>query len=335
MDRSLDDRGGGARLVRREVSALALAVVGATACSKEGPRPPEARAEPATVAESPCSTAGGMTTLPGAARVVAIGDVHGDLERTRQALQLAGAIDDGDRWIGGTLIVVQTGDVLDRGDGEQAIIDLFERLEGEAAAAGGGLIWLLGNHELMNPAGDFRYVTEGGFADFTQASGEPDPAVPPHAQGRWQVFRPGGRYARILSGQHAVVKVGDVVYSHAGVLPRWAEAVASADRQARCWLSGAADADTAAPDLLTSDDSPVWTRAFGGEVDCGLVEQALAAVGASRMVVGHTVQQAGISSACSGRLWRIDVGLARAYGGPLQVLELGAAVDPKILSAPR
>jgi hypothetical protein len=47
-------------------------------------------------------------------RIVALGDVHGDLSATRRALRLAGAIDDQDRWIGGRLVVVQTGDQLGR-----------------------------------------------------------------------------------------------------------------------------------------------------------------------------------------------------------------------------
>jgi hypothetical protein len=40
------------------------------------------------------------------------------------------------------------------------------------------------------------------------------------------------------------------------------------------------------------------------------------------MVIGHTVQEHGVTSDCDGALWRIDVGLAKLYGGPLQVLEL-------------
>jgi hypothetical protein len=61
----------------------------------------------------------------------------------------------------------------------------------------------------------------------------------------------------------------------------------------------------------------------------------LAALGARRMVVGHTVQKAGISSACGDRVYRIDVGLSRYYGdGPIQVLEIdGDRV--RVLSAPR
>ena len=43
------------------------------------------------------------TRYPSAPRVVAIGDVHGDLGAARRALRLAGAIDEEDKWIGGEL----------------------------------------------------------------------------------------------------------------------------------------------------------------------------------------------------------------------------------------
>jgi hypothetical protein len=47
----------------------------------------------------------------------------------RAALRLAGALDEHDHWTGGRLVVVQTGDQLDRGDDEPEILDLLERLE--------------------------------------------------------------------------------------------------------------------------------------------------------------------------------------------------------------
>ena len=36
-----------------------------------------------------------------AGRIIALGDLHGDLNATRQALHLAGAIDESDHWVGG------------------------------------------------------------------------------------------------------------------------------------------------------------------------------------------------------------------------------------------
>lgn len=58
-------------------------------------------------------------------------------------------------------VCVQVGDQLDRGDEELRILYFFERLQQEAAAAGGALHVLNGNHETMNIMGDSRYATAG------------------------------------------------------------------------------------------------------------------------------------------------------------------------------
>ena len=47
------------------------------------------------------------TFLPAAARLVAIGDLHGDMSKTRRAFKTAGLIDSQDRWTGGTTTAVQ------------------------------------------------------------------------------------------------------------------------------------------------------------------------------------------------------------------------------------
>ena len=47
------------------------------------------------------------TFLPAAARVVAIGDLHGDLHKARRAFRVGGLIDERDRWVGGTTTAVQ------------------------------------------------------------------------------------------------------------------------------------------------------------------------------------------------------------------------------------
>lgn len=47
------------------------------------------------------------TVLPAVPRLVAVGDLHGDLPKARHAFRLAGLIDEQDRWVGGTTTVVQ------------------------------------------------------------------------------------------------------------------------------------------------------------------------------------------------------------------------------------
>ena len=279
------------------------------------------RPRSAEVAKS-CTLAPIALKRPAPKRLVAIGDLHGDLAAARSALRAAGAIDANDRWSGGDLVVVQTGDVLDRGDDEQAILDLLFRLEGEAAAAGGALVLLLGNHELMNAAGDFRYVTLRGLHDFDEAGGD-----------RRAVLGPGGVYGKKLAAHNVIAIVGDTVFAHGGVLGDWVTHVDEVNQSTRCWLDGQA---SSLPAALTADDGPVWSRAAAGEhVDCVQVRAALEALGVERMVVGHTVQRTGITSACDGAVWRIDVGLAKIYGGPIEVLEIIPGATPRVVAGTR
>ena len=45
--------------------------------------------------------------LPAVPRLVAIGDLHGDLKKAQRAFRLGGLTDENDRWIGGTTTAVQ------------------------------------------------------------------------------------------------------------------------------------------------------------------------------------------------------------------------------------
>ena len=265
------------------------------------------------------------TTVPTPRRLVGVGDFHGDITAARNALRLAGAIDDRDQWIGGDMVLVQVGDQLDRGDDEEDILIMLERLSDEAHAAGGALYPLIGNHETMNVELDFRYVTEGGWLDFADHDyDENDPLImsyQPVERGRVAAFRPGGEYARLLAGHNTVMVVGDTLFVHGGILPEHAQlGLDRVNSNVRNWMLHGGDT----PDEIHSD-SPVWSRHYSDEVgsdDCALLEQVLEVLDIDRMVVAHTVQYDGINSECDGQVWRIDVGMSSYYGGVPQVLEI-------------
>jgi len=309
---------------------LAWLVPLAGACGNEGAAAEAPPAPPVAIVERPSSR------LPEAPRVVAIGDLHGDLSATRAALQLAGAIDGDDRWIGGALTVVQTGDALDRGDDDRAILDLFEQLKGNARNAGGALIVLNGNHEVMNGEGNLKYVSDAAQTSFVDLAGlaldDPaDAGLTPPARARTAAFRPGGPYALLLSRNNVIQVVGGTVFVHGGVLPEHVEyGIERINDEMSAWLRR----EGTPPPMPAVEDRPWWSRHYSDgpdEVDCQLLEQALSALGADRLVVGHTVQKDGISPACGARVWRIDTGMSSAYGnGPIQVLEI-AADQVKIL----
>ena len=109
----------------------------------------------------------------GVDRVVAVGDVHGDYEQFTAVLASAGLIDGNGDWVGGRTRLVQTGDVVDRGPDSKAVMDLLMKLEKQAAAAGGGVHCLIGNHEAMDVYGDLRYVSPGEYSSYAPASAAP------------------------------------------------------------------------------------------------------------------------------------------------------------------
>lgn len=314
------------------ILALCFSPLLLPACDRS-PEPGSSR--PAATASSTPSAASSasakgppVTRLPAPPRIVAIGDLHGDLAATRTALELAGAIDDKDHWAGKDLMVVQTGDQLDRGDDERAILDLLDRLTVEAKAAGGSMVVLDGNHEVMNVALDFRYVTPGGLKDFAGLAGAgiEDPrlqGVPEANRVRAAAFLPGAPVARRLAARGIIAVVGDSVFVHGGVLPKHVRyGIDRMNREVSAWMEGQAPS---APAIVTSEDGPIWTRRYSaatGEDDCRVLREALALVPAKRMVVGHTVQRGGISPACGEQVWRIDVGLSKFYGGKPEVLEI-------------
>src|SRR4029434_7702368 len=82
-------------------------------------------------------------------RVVAVGDIHGAFDGFVAILRAAQIIDSRNRWSGRRAVLVQTGDVLDRGPDSRKAIDLLRQLERDAQRAGGRVVSLLGNHELM------------------------------------------------------------------------------------------------------------------------------------------------------------------------------------------
>ena len=199
---TLTRRGAASRWSRLVLLLAALACGRTPEAKPDAPSPALKRQPSAAPAPSQSAPLTTSYRLPGSQRVVAIGDIHGDLTALRGALRLAGAIDTDDHWIGKDLTVVQTGDQIDRGDQDREVLDVLEKLATDAKAAGGKLYVLLGNHELMNAGFDFRYVTRKSFASFDEFSSRAGTAaehVLEAERGRAAAFAPGAPYALKLA----------------------------------------------------------------------------------------------------------------------------------------
>lgn len=145
-------------------------------------------------------------------RIVAIGDVHGASTSFAAILQRAGLINESRRWIGGNTILVQTGDMTDRGAGMREALDLLMALEAEAPKSRGRVHALLGNHEVMNMLGQMRDATPEIFTTF---GGE---------AAMREAFGPNGHYGRWLRRKPILIELQETVFMHAGLNPSFSDA---------------------------------------------------------------------------------------------------------------
>ena len=153
-------------------------------------------------------------------RVVAIGDVHGAYPEFVQVLKGTGLVDANLHWIGGRTHLVQNGDVFSRGDQALKVIELLMRLQTEAAAAGGAVHPLLGNHEVMSLTGDLRYVSAGEFATYATPDGSPRDRAIGAREGyleRMQALAPEGRIGRWLLQRPVMITINDDLFVHGGL----------------------------------------------------------------------------------------------------------------------
>jgi TPR repeat protein len=275
----------------------------------------------------------------GVRRVVAVGDVHGDYEQFVAVLRSAGLIDAHGNWSGGKAHLVQTGDIVDRGPDSRAVMDLLMKLEKQAAAAGGGVHCLIGNHEAMDVYGDLRYVSPAEFAAFhsggaaIRRAAYPDglkditapatPRTPGNGLGREdlpgfaehrQAFGPDGKYGRWIRSHNTAIKIDRTLYVHAGISAKYADW--SLDQINDAVREELNDFTRLHGGLVTDVDGPLWYRGLAEGDEAKVqpeIDRLLKHFDVDRIVIGHVYDGGAVMPRFGGRVLLIDVGLSRVY----------------------
>eukprot|EP00966_Prymnesium_polylepis_P161486 3732035-Prymnesium_polylepis.1 len=241
---------------------------------------------PSAALPAAAPAAGPIAFLPAPGRVVAVGDIHGDCDAFERVLRVSGLYDRSAGWIGGNAVLVQIGDILDRGAQELECLRLLRTLKQEAPREGGTVVSLLGNHEIMNAAGITYMASPRSAAAF---------------EDRATAFLAGGTLARELASWPVACVVGDTAFCHAALTLAQAEAgLEAGNAEASRWLSGSGPELPPAqlfPSGQLATPSPLWSRELSDPPDtepapaaCNDLQAALKRLGAKRLVVGHTVQ---------------------------------------------
>jgi hypothetical protein len=235
------------------------------------------------------------------------------------------------------------------------------RLEREAAAAGGRVHALIGNHDAGVIYGDLRGTLPEEYGDFRQpdsqeklekafeeelAARKRQGHPPPDAGGleylrkSWfeshspgfvehrEAFSPAGYYGSWIRRHNSVIRINDSLFVHAGISPKYV-------KHTRQQLNAAirrelADPSRLLPGVATDIQGPLWYRGLAEE-ETGAADSHVQAVlrfhGVQRIVIGHSVTRTAILPRYGGRVVNIDLGLSRFYGRPPACLVLEQAAQ--------
>lgn len=214
-------------------------------------------------------------------RVIAVGDLHGDVRAFGAIGRAAGLMDEDGRWSGGDAHLVLMGDLMGGAD-SRLLLDAVIRLEREAARAGGRVHALLGNHDLLPAAGRFGKLTRRERRAYRKSD-----------------FRGDGPYAEWLRGRPTLLKIGGTVFVHAGLDRRMLDTdPVDLNTQVRAWIAFRQGKGPKPPKAtkwaVDEEEGPMWTRAFKARRDKPkdapskkTVRAILERLGAERIVLGH------------------------------------------------
>ncbi|KAJ9083678.1 hypothetical protein DSO57_1032361 [Entomophthora muscae] len=241
-------------------------------------------------------------------RIVAVGDIHGDITNAKKVMHMVGATDEKGNWIGGSdLTLVQTGDIIDRGDDTIKLFTWLSNLQNQAKTAGGKFVMLLGNHEIMNLMGDWVDVTEGEKKTFGSI------------QARKEAFSKDGWIGKFIRKLPVSVIIDGTVFVHGGIKKEYIlDGLDAMNKLGSKYINEDTEDELKTRKFFLQDhDSPVWYRDYYVKPEseiCGKLKEVLDTLGAQRMVMGHTfTDDQTIEPKCDGMAYFIDVGMSSYY----------------------
>ncbi len=147
-------------------------------------------------------------------RVIAIGDLHGDLDSLKQILLENKVIDRKGKWISGSDHLVLNGDLVNLGPQSFGLLNFVMDLEKQALASRGKVHAILGNHEVMLATGKFNLLSlqdKKAFAEFAA------PGTPYSSENLYAALTGNSQYASWLRSQNSIIRINRQIFVHAGL----------------------------------------------------------------------------------------------------------------------
>lgn len=239
--------------------------------------------------------------FPSAEPMLFLSDIEGEFTAFRELLLANRVIDKNYNWIFGKGRLVIAGDLFDRGKQVVPYLWLLYRLEDDARAKGGDVNLVLGNHDIMNLKGDFRYVQPVYLANaklLGQAYGD--------------LYGPDTELGQWLRSKNIIEKIGDILVMHGGLSPAVLHRGLSVDQINNISRPFYDRPTKQLPDSLVAilgNQGLFWYRGYfaAPKASVGTVDSTLKQYDVKHIVVGHTIIKQNIGLYYGGKVVGIDV----------------------------
>lgn len=247
-------------------------------------------------------------------RLLAVSDIEGSFRAFCRILYKNGVINKYLKWTFEDNHLVIVGDCFDRGEQVIECLWLIYSLEEKARREGGYVHFILGNHEIMNLNGDWRYV-HPKYAENTHSK-----------TSRTALYGGNNELWRWIQTKNIIEKIGDILFVHAGITPQLLNhdlSITDINRKARPYYSRAGEsfADPFLQTVFNKDTSPFWYRGYyQGLVTEEMIDTTLAKFDVSTIVTGHTIVEH-VSSYYNGKVINVNTDHASGNSEALLIRE--------------
>lgn len=238
-------------------------------------------------------------------KIIVIGDLHGDIESLKLILKYSNLVDENENWIAENVLLIQVGDVLNKGIYGPYIYDLLFDLQKQSKKKNSKIMLLLGNHEQNNLCGNFRSVIDEEIKVVFHNNYE---------NRIYNFSNINGYYYKRLIRLPSIIKVNNIIYTHGGINNKSSQfSVDLTNIKIRLQIENKCNVVKYDPYDYLNKESVLWYKTMAQKVQqnsvkvCKHLFKYLNRLNANYLVVGHTPQLCHkILSFCNNSYFLID-----------------------------
>ena len=234
-------------------------------------------------------------------KMLVLSDIEGEFEAFRALMIANKVMDEKYNWIFGKGHLVICGDLFDRGKEVVPYLWLLYKLEEDAVKKGGFVHVLLGNHDVMNMAGDLRYLAPKYPASARLLGLEYEKLIAEDTEiGKW------------LRSKNAIEKIGDKLFLHGGISPEINAtnlSLQEVNDKCRSYYGISSKKLDEEGKKFMSSKGPFWYRGYFGDdrTAVATVDSTLKKFGVKQILVGHTITEQNIAAYYNYKIIGVDV----------------------------